>query len=55
VLREGCSPGVVVEVRNERFQRVLTATVSTHIDWVLRLPAWVTRSRSYQGLWQGLS
>jgi hypothetical protein len=43
VLREGCSPGVVVEVRNERLQRVLTATVSTHIDWVLRPPAWVTK------------
>ena len=45
VLREGESraAGAVVEVRNEYCQRVLTATVSTRIDWVLRPSAWLAR------------
>jgi uncharacterized protein DUF6894 len=43
VLRESNAPGVVVEVRNDRFQKVLTATVSTHIDWALRPSAWGTK------------
>src|SRR5690349_4611664 len=42
-LRESRAPHVVVEVRNERFQRVLTATASTHIDWVLRPSTCVTK------------
>jgi hypothetical protein len=42
-LRESRAPDVIVEVRNERFQRVLIATVSTHIDWVLHPPAWVAK------------